>query len=176
MLIPFIQSTINQSIKSVKPNQSINHWKYKWSNVSSQGVNKTVWAHISLHVSERNIHTFKRKIHSPTQLLLESYHVCDGIFSISLDWHEYKFAIAGNRKLISSFFFPNQDSMPMETPKKETNMTETRAFQHLLKDLPVKLSDQTARNLSVPIAFVCLLHLANEKVIIPSTHTVHVYC
>lgn len=43
-------------------------------------------------------------------------------------------------------------------------MTETQAFQHLLKELPVKLSDQMARNLSVPIAFVCLLHLANEKV------------
>jgi len=37
-------------------------------------------------------------------------------------------------------------------------------FQKLLDDLPEKVSGQTAKNLSVPIAFVCLLHLANEKV------------
>ena len=37
-------------------------------------------------------------------------------------------------------------------------------FQGLLNDLPEKVSGQTARNLSVPIAFVCLQHLANEKV------------
>ncbi|KAL4231117.1 hypothetical protein ACF0H5_008700 [Mactra antiquata] len=36
-------------------------------------------------------------------------------------------------------------------------------FQELLNDLPGKVSGQTARNLSVPTAFVCLLHLANEK-------------
>lgn len=36
-------------------------------------------------------------------------------------------------------------------------------FQKLLDDLPSKVMGQTAKNLSVPIAFVCLLHLANEK-------------
>jgi condensin complex subunit 2 len=41
-------------------------------------------------------------------------------------------------------------------------------FQKLLNDLPEKVSGQTARNLSVPIAFVCLLHLANEKVSVSS--------
>ena len=37
-------------------------------------------------------------------------------------------------------------------------------FQSLLDALPSQVSASTARNLSVPIAFVCLLHLANEKV------------
>ena len=37
-------------------------------------------------------------------------------------------------------------------------------FQSLLEALPSQVSASTARNLSVPIAFVCLLHLANEKV------------
>ena len=44
------------------------------------------------------------------------------------------------------------------------DMEGTLMFQELLKDLPGKVSGQTAKNLSVPIAFVCLLHLANEKV------------
>ena len=50
-------------------------------------------------------------------------------------------------------------------------MHGTLTFQKLLNDLPEKVSGQTARNLSVPIAFVCLLHLANEKVRITCTIT-----
>ncbi|XP_060079237.1 condensin complex subunit 2-like [Ylistrum balloti] len=42
-------------------------------------------------------------------------------------------------------------------------MTGTCTFQDLLNILPDKVSSQTAKNLSVPIAFACLLHLANEK-------------
>jgi condensin complex subunit 2 len=30
-------------------------------------------------------------------------------------------------------------------------------------DVPTKVSSSMAQNLSVPIMFVCLLHLANEK-------------
>lgn len=50
---------------------------------------------------------------------------------------------------------------PVAGTSKE--MEGKMSFQKLLKDLPEKVSGQTARNLSVPIAFVCLLHLANEK-------------
>lgn len=43
-------------------------------------------------------------------------------------------------------------------------MNGTLSFQELLNDLPQNVSTHMAKNLSVPIAFVCLLHLANEKV------------
>ncbi|KAK6185759.1 hypothetical protein SNE40_007921 [Patella caerulea] len=58
---------------------------------------------------------------------------------------------------------------PEEKEKSEdevTNdemMSKTWSFQSLLQELPEKVSTNTAKNLSVPIAFVCLLHLANEK-------------
>lgn len=45
-----------------------------------------------------------------------------------------------------------------------TDMNGTLSFQELLNDLPQNVSTHMAKNLSVPIAFVCLLHLANEKV------------
>ncbi len=40
----------------------------------------------------------------------------------------------------------------------------SHSFQNMMEGLPEKLSTNMAKNLSVPIAFVCLLHLANEKV------------
>lgn len=43
-------------------------------------------------------------------------------------------------------------------------MDGTLSFQELLNELPQNVSTHMAKNLSVPIAFVCLLHLANEKV------------
>ena len=45
-------------------------------------------------------------------------------------------------------------------------MTSAHSFHEMVKHLPDRLSKQMAENLSVPIAFVCLLHLANEKVCI----------
>ncbi|XP_078312150.1 condensin complex subunit 2-like [Crassostrea virginica] len=44
-----------------------------------------------------------------------------------------------------------------------TDMNGSLSFQDLLNDLPQNVSTHMAKNLSVPIAFVCLLHLANEK-------------
>ncbi|KAL3863722.1 hypothetical protein ACJMK2_005465 [Sinanodonta woodiana] len=61
----------------------------------------------------------------------------------------------------------NINNNSVEAEKRLTGfvkeMTGSCTFQELLTDLPSKLSGQTAQNLSVPIAFVCLLHLANEK-------------
>ena len=48
--------------------------------------------------------------------------------------------------------------------EEERHMPREWQFQSLLEALPSQVSAGTARNLSVPIAFVCLLHLANEKV------------
>lgn len=71
-----------------------------------------------------------------------------------------------------------EPSMSSETPETENNANNSAVlpgtntpremegkitFQQLLNELPEKVSGQTAKNLSVPIAFVCLLHLANEK-------------
>lgn len=39
----------------------------------------------------------------------------------------------------------------------------THAFTDMYSSLPDKLSSTMSKNLSIPIAFVCLLHLANEK-------------
>ena len=37
-------------------------------------------------------------------------------------------------------------------------------FQQLLSTLTTRLHSSVVKNLSVPITFVCLLHLANDKV------------
>ena len=61
----------------------------------------------------------------------------------------------------------NRNNSAEPSTSKENSpkdMDGTLMFQELLKDLPGKVAGQTAKNLSVPIAFVCLLHLANEKV------------
>lgn len=52
----------------------------------------------------------------------------------------------------------NQNASP-----EDPEMKGTCTFQDLLTVIPDKVSSQTAKNLSVPIAFACLLHLANEK-------------
>ena len=41
---------------------------------------------------------------------------------------------------------------------------EPQSFKDMYSSLPSKLSQSASKNLSVPIAFVCLLYLANEKV------------
>ena len=38
------------------------------------------------------------------------------------------------------------------------------SFQHLCENVSKGQSESMSKNLSVPICFVCLLHLANEKV------------
>jgi condensin complex subunit 2 len=45
------------------------------------------------------------------------------------------------------------------------SVTKPCKFTELYHTMPSKISKQMAKNLSVPIAFVCLLHLANEKVL-----------
>lgn len=58
----------------------------------------------------------------------------------------------------------NSATEPGTSNPTDKEMPGKLSFQQLLRDLPEKVSGQTAKNLSVPIAFVCLLHLANEKV------------
>lgn len=40
----------------------------------------------------------------------------------------------------------------------------TQSFCDMYTTLPDKMSKTMSKNLSIPIAFVCLLHLCNEKV------------
>lgn len=42
-------------------------------------------------------------------------------------------------------------------------MESTQRFSQVVSHVPSKVPAAMAQNLSVPIMFVCLLHLANEK-------------
>eukprot|EP00911_Craspedida_sp_UC1_P002897 UC1_evm1s2114 len=44
-----------------------------------------------------------------------------------------------------------------------TDVTQPHSFAGLVRDVPAKVGGRAAENLSVPIMFVALLHLANEK-------------
>ncbi|XP_071793554.1 condensin complex subunit 2-like [Asterias amurensis] len=46
---------------------------------------------------------------------------------------------------------------------KRTSVAGLQSFKDLYEQIPAKLSRTMSKNLSIPIAFVCLLHLANEK-------------
>lgn len=50
-----------------------------------------------------------------------------------------------------------------QTDQLNMSMNKSILFTSLLSELPNRVSGQMAENLSVPITFVCLLHLANEK-------------
>ena len=53
----------------------------------------------------------------------------------------------------------------VETEMKETgNVSGVYSFKSMYDALPAKVSNNMAKNLSAPIAFVTLLYLANEKV------------
>ena len=58
-----------------------------------------------------------------------------------------------------------QENIPSENDlNKKTSVAGIQSFKELYEQLPGKLSKTMAKNLSIPIVFVCLLHLANEKV------------
>ena len=61
-------------------------------------------------------------------------------------------------------FQENQQQAEVEEPEKHDHVHGAKSFKELMHTLPEKVSKNMARNLSVPITFVCLLHLANEKV------------
>ncbi|CAH1783707.1 unnamed protein product [Owenia fusiformis] len=50
-----------------------------------------------------------------------------------------------------------------ETIEKPNDVSGSHSFQTLLDTLPDTVSKNMSKNLSIPIVFVCLLHLANEK-------------
>ncbi|XP_035672015.1 condensin complex subunit 2-like isoform X2 [Branchiostoma floridae] len=61
---------------------------------------------------------------------------------------------------------PDKPKEPIHDPEdneREEAVSGEQTFTELMQELPTMVSGQTAKNLSVPIAFVCLLHLANEK-------------
>ncbi|XP_013921658.1 PREDICTED: condensin complex subunit 2-like [Thamnophis sirtalis] len=49
------------------------------------------------------------------------------------------------------------------TEKKVNSSSVPKVFSSITKDLLQSLPSMMAKNLSVPLAFACLLHLANEK-------------
>ncbi|KAG8574683.1 hypothetical protein GDO81_009270 [Engystomops pustulosus] len=59
---------------------------------------------------------------------------------------------------------PQKEDEP--APKNETDaavVKEEKNFSNITRDLQKRLPTSMAQNLSVPLAFACLLHLANEK-------------
>ncbi|KAM4675449.1 condensin complex subunit 2 [Discoglossus pictus] len=64
-----------------------------------------------------------------------------------------------NRKESSSELM---EEMSKEEPDTAV-VTEERVFSNITRDLQKRLPPVMAQNLSVPLAFACLLHLANEK-------------
>lgn len=60
-----------------------------------------------------------------------------------------------------------QENVPVDlqmNEKEESGVSQICSFKELYDKLPGKLSKNMSKNLSVSIAFVCVLHLANEKV------------
>ncbi|XP_028391090.1 condensin complex subunit 2-like [Dendronephthya gigantea] len=60
----------------------------------------------------------------------------------------------------------DKENMPENTVAEDLakkSVTKPCNFTDLFHTMPNKISKQMAKNLSIPIAFVCLLHLANEK-------------
>ncbi|XP_038070775.1 condensin complex subunit 2-like isoform X2 [Patiria miniata] len=58
----------------------------------------------------------------------------------------------------------DKENIPSENDVlKKTSVAGMQSFSDMYQILPDRLSRTMAKNLSIPIAFVCLLHLANEK-------------
>lgn len=60
----------------------------------------------------------------------------------------------------------NKENVPVDqqrNEKEESVVSQICSFKELYDKLPGKLSKNMSKNLSVSIAFVCILHLANEK-------------
>ena len=66
---------------------------------------------------------------------------------------------------VYSLFSPYlQENKASEESSPQEAAAGAHSFQGLVQVLPKQITRNMADNLSVPIAFVCLLHLANEKV------------
>lgn len=62
-------------------------------------------------------------------------------------------------------FNPQCENLPHDATSGVTkSLNNGTDFSKLYSTLSSRVSSATAKNLSVPIGFVCLLHLANEKV------------
>lgn len=57
-----------------------------------------------------------------------------------------------------------EEPRPQKDDQQSSTVAGLHSFQTMINELPERISKTMSKNLSVPIAFVCLLHLANEKV------------
>ncbi len=81
--------------------------------------------------------------------------------------HDYTDYIHAKMKLlIAALPPPPLQSVPsgVEQTDSDAAATGRLSFSSMCSELPSQLTAEMKRNISVPIAFVCLLHLANEKV------------
>lgn len=58
---------------------------------------------------------------------------------------------------------PALDDVVMRAGEKKLDLTDAQTFQNMYNDIPHKVDSKMAENMSVPIMFVCLLYLANDK-------------
>ncbi len=74
--------------------------------------------------------------------------------------------MAKMKLLIAALPLPSpSQSVPSGVEQTDSGAAAGRLnFSSMCSELPSKLTAEMKRNISVPIAFVCLLHLANEKV------------
>ena len=66
--------------------------------------------------------------------------------------------------IITPYYFIQVENSNTATTSTKKHVPQGVEFCALYSDLPSKLSTQMTKSLSIPICFVCLLHLANEKV------------
>eukprot|EP00055_Hartaetosiga_balthica_P005590 m.16596 g.16596 ORF g.16596 m.16596 type:complete len:727 (-) comp4645_c1_seq1:161-2341(-) len=68
----------------------------------------------------------------------------------------------------------HDNSVTTNSKKMMEEITQPHDFSKLCKDVPAMLSRNVGEQLSVPIMFVCLLHLANERTLsVSSTETMN---
>ncbi len=71
---------------------------------------------------------------------------------------------SGETGHLTVILLPAQDDNTVDLGLKKTPQSGGTSFNSLCSQLPSRVSTAMAKNVSVSICFVCLLHLANEKV------------
>ena len=68
-----------------------------------------------------------------------------------------------SENMVPTTFKPALDDVVRRAGEKQVNLADAQTFQNMWQDVPKKVDSKMAENMSVPIMFVCLLYLANDK-------------
>ena len=61
---------------------------------------------------------------------------------------------------------PNKGKAPTKESKSKVTKTEVGTFQEMISNVAVSQQKEKGQEVSVSYYFICLLHLANEKVLL----------